>query len=161
MEEEQPVNLQELTESQAARLKEGKGNDEDDSIKQIGSVNPIDDFEKMITDRKTDRVNDAIRQMQAIIERYVRQSLNGDLYEKALECLTALRNACVTEDEAPIFNKFMEKVKDLFAHGPSRAFFQLLVGKKLSLITKDESAISSIITQEEAKNFLRLDEVKP
>jgi len=99
--------------------------------------------------------------MQAIIERYVRQSLNGDLYEKALECLTTLRNACVTEDEAPIFNKFMEKVKDLFAHGPSRAFFQLLVGKKLSLITKDESAISSIITQEEAKNFLRLDEVKP
>lgn len=61
MEEEQPVNLQELTEEQAARLKEGKGNDEDDSIKQIGSVNPIDDFEKMITDRKTDRVNDAIR----------------------------------------------------------------------------------------------------
>lgn len=161
VEEEQPAHVEQLTESQAARIKEGKGDDEDDSIKQIGSVNPIDDFGKMITDRKTDRVSDAIRQMQAIIERYIRQSLNGDLYEKALECLIALRKACVTEDEAPIFNKFLEKVKDLFAHGPSRAFFQLLVNNNLSLITKGESAISSIVTDEQARNFLKLDEVRP
>ena len=71
-EQEQPEQVEALTESQAARIKEGKGDEEDDSIKQIGSVNPIDDFKKMITDRKTDRVGDAIKQMQAIIERYVR-----------------------------------------------------------------------------------------
>lgn len=71
-EQEQPEQVEALTESQAARIKEGKGDEEDDSIKQIGSVNPIDDFKKMITDRKTDRVSDAIKQMQAIIERYVR-----------------------------------------------------------------------------------------
>ena len=62
-EQELPEQVEALTESQAARIKEGKGDEEDDSIKQIGSVNPIDDFKKMITDRKTDRVSDAIKQM--------------------------------------------------------------------------------------------------
>jgi ATP-dependent DNA helicase 2 subunit 2 len=75
-------------------------------------VNPIEDFKKMINDRKTDRVHDALRQIQAIIERYVRCSLKGDLYEKAFDCLTQMREACISEDEAPVFNKFMDKLKD-------------------------------------------------
>lgn len=32
----------------------------EDEIKEISSVNPIDDFKKMISDRKVDRVDDAI-----------------------------------------------------------------------------------------------------
>lgn len=77
-----------LTEQEAARLKEfGPKDDGDDAIKQIGSVKPIDDFKQMVSDRKVDRVQDALRQMQSIIERYIRCSLNGDLYEKAFDCL--------------------------------------------------------------------------
>lgn len=49
-----------FTEAEAARFKDGK-DEPDDSIKQIGSVNPIEDFKKMINDRKTDRVGDALR----------------------------------------------------------------------------------------------------
>ena len=33
---------------------------DDDIVKEISSVNPIADFTKMINDRKTDRVGDAI-----------------------------------------------------------------------------------------------------
>lgn len=80
------------TEEEAARLKgDIKGDNDDDVTKQIGTINPIDDFKKMISDRQTDRVSDALRQMQAIIERYVRSSLSGDLYDKAFECLSQLR----------------------------------------------------------------------
>jgi hypothetical protein len=32
----------------------------DDEVKEISSVNPIDDFKKMVSDRKVDRVGDAI-----------------------------------------------------------------------------------------------------
>ena len=56
--------------------------------------------------------------MRSIVERYVRCSLNGDLYMKALECLKAIRQACVKEDEAPTFNKFLGSIKDKFAIGP-------------------------------------------
>ena len=78
-----------MTEEEAARLKGDKDPDDEDpdAVKQIGTVNPIDDFKKMISDRKTDRVSTAIRQMQQVVDRYVRCSLNGDLYQKAFECL--------------------------------------------------------------------------
>ena len=99
--------------------------------------------------------------MQAIIERYVRCSLNGDLYQKAFDCLTQMREACINEDEAPIFNKFMDKVKDLFAVGPHMDFFGMLAKNKFTLITKEESEISSAVTQAEANEYLKVNAQKP
>jgi hypothetical protein len=51
-----------FTEAEAVRFK-GEKDEPDDSIKQIGSVDPVGDFKKMISDRKTDRVHDSLRQM--------------------------------------------------------------------------------------------------
>ena len=73
-------------EEAAQRLKDGK-DEKDDGINQIGSVDPIGDFKAMINDRKTDKVNSALKQMRDIIDKYVKNSMNGDLYDKALECL--------------------------------------------------------------------------
>ena len=47
----------------------------DEDVKEISSVNPIDDFNKMISDRKVDRVGEALNQMQSLIERFVKNSL--------------------------------------------------------------------------------------
>ena len=118
-------------------------------MKEISSVNPIADFTKMINDRKTDRVGDAISQMQKLIERFVTNSLKGDLFDKALECMRTLREACVKEDEAPSFNKFAERIKALALRtsGENESFFSLMAGAKLTLITKHESSISSIVEQ--------------
>ena len=147
-----------LTEAEAARLKgEAKDDDEDEgAVKQIGSVNPIDDFQKMVNDRKKDRVGEALQQMKAIIERYIRCSLKGDLYEKALDCLKELRQACVSEDEAAIFNQFMARVKEHYGKGSHSAFFSLLVKNKISLITCHESELSSVVTPKEAEEFLTI-----
>ena len=93
--------------------------------------------------------------MQAIIERYVRSSLGGDLYDKAFECLSQLRQAAVSEDEAPTFNKFLEHLKSLYSTGPHQGFFAMLVKAKFSLITKQESEISSVVTPAEAEAFLK------
>ena len=108
----------------------------------------------MINDRNTDRVGDAIMQMQKMVERFVTHSLKGDLFEKALECMKALREACVKEDEAPSFNKFAERLKSISLKnaGPidSENFFKLMADNKITLITKHESSISSVIEQKEA-----------
>lgn len=54
-------------EERIARLKvEQKGDGfefKDDEVKEISSVNPIQDFKKMVSDRKVDRVSEAITQM--------------------------------------------------------------------------------------------------
>lgn len=52
----------------------------DKEVKEISSVNPIKDFHTMVGDRNVDRVSEAIRQMQGLIERFVKNSLKGDLY---------------------------------------------------------------------------------
>lgn len=108
---EQQVEQKPLTEEEIARMK-GIGDEfgpgKDESIKQIGTVDPVGDFKKMVSDRKHDRVSSAISQMREIIDRYVRGSIGGDIYDKAVECLLALRESCVSEDEAPVFNRFME-----------------------------------------------------
>eukprot|EP00347_Sterkiella_histriomuscorum_P022676 403337575 len=83
--------------------------DNDGAVKEIGNVNPIEDFKKMVTDRKVDRVGTAIDQIKDMITKLVNNSLNGDLYHKAIECLASLREACITEDEAQEFNLFMEQ----------------------------------------------------
>ena len=117
MEEEVAVD-----EEAAQRLKDGK-DEKDDGIKAVGSVDPIGDFKAMISDRKTDRVNSAMKQMRDIIDKYIKNAMNGDLYDKALECLLALRKACISEDEAPFFNKFMVILKEKYQHGSQSAFF--------------------------------------
>lgn len=111
----------------------------------------------MINDRKTDRVGDAIQQMQKLIERFVTHSLKGDLFDKALECMKTLREACVKEDEAPSYNKFAERIKALAIKTASESenFFKMMADAKLSLITKHESHISSAVEQQEANEFLQ------
>jgi len=58
----------------------------------------------MVNDRNVDRVGTAIYQMQKLILRYLEMVMNGDLFDKAMECLNSLRLACVREDEGEIFN---------------------------------------------------------
>ena len=98
-------------------------------MKEISSINPISDFSKMIKDRKVDRVGEAISQMQKMIDRFVINSLKGDLFDKALECMKELRKACVEEDEAPSFNRFAEQVKKRHGKGddPTTNFFFRMV----------------------------------
>jgi len=115
----------------------------------------------MINDRTQDRVGSAIKQMREIIDRYIRGSINGDIYDKALECLIILRESCINEDEAPLFNRFMYSIKENYSTGHQKGFFDLLISKNISLITCFESELSSIVSPEEAENFLKSEYVKP
>jgi hypothetical protein len=50
-------------EQRIAEMKGDKGFKDEENIKEISSVNPIEDFKKMVNDRKVDRVGEAIIQM--------------------------------------------------------------------------------------------------
>jgi len=151
-EEKEEVRAQE----QAARVKLGEKGDgfefKEDDVKEIGSVNPIEDFKRMIENRQVDLVSEAINQMMGLVERLVLSSMKADLYEKAFDCLKTLREACVKEDEGAVFNKFMEKMKKQFASGEHKGFWEKVKANRVSLITNEESKISSTVTPKEAKD---------
>ena len=68
--------------------------------------------------------------------------------------MISLREACVAEDEAQKFNLFMEMIKKRYTVGANKEFFEMVRKERVSLITKDESSISSTITKQEAEQFL-------
>ena len=126
-----------LDEQAAERLKLDKEDKADDSVKEIGSVNPIADFNRMMTDRKEDLVKTALEQMEKMIKRFIDSSMNGDLFDKAVECLQAMREGSIKEDEAESFNNLAKQLK----RNPD--FFKKMQESKCGLITKHESKLSS------------------
>lgn len=67
-------------------------------VEKIGDLNPIQDFEAMMSRRdSTEWVNKAIQDMKNKIFDIVENSFEGDTYHKALECLVALRKGCILE----------------------------------------------------------------
>ena len=161
---EEAKNIEE--EERIARMKgEGKdpfGKDENE-VKEISSVDPIGDFEKMTGDRKVDRLDEALPQMMSLIERFVKNSLKGDLYGKAIDCIAAMRKVCVRDDEAGKYNEFMRRIKRVFSRGSYKEFFTMLQqaamdGLPVTLITQKESSISSNVSHEEAQKFLQNDD---
>ena len=50
--------------------------------------------------------------MSKIILKFVKQSIGGNLYDKAFECLSHMRTTAANEDEAAIFNNFFTKFNE-------------------------------------------------
>lgn len=119
------VNLEEVATAQKL-MKHKKFNledDEDKVVRNISPINPIDDFNAMITNKKVDLVDDAIKQMQKLILRYVNESLQGSFYKMAIDCLKEMRKGCVGEDEVDSFNVFLFEIREKFSQGKQMNFW--------------------------------------
>mmetsp|Transcript_14544 Transcript_14544/g.12350 ORF Transcript_14544/g.12350 Transcript_14544/m.12350 type:complete len:132 (+) Transcript_14544:1636-2031(+) len=96
---------------------------EDDIVRNISQANPIVDFRRMINEKAEDLTNSAIEQMTKLIEKFIEESFQGNLYDKALDCTKELRKGAVQEDEAPAFNDFLHMLKDKYAQGKHTKFW--------------------------------------
>lgn len=97
--------------------------EEDRIIRNISPINPIDDFKAMITNKKVDLVEDAIRQMKKLVLRYVAESIQGSFYKMAIECLREMRKGCISEDETDAYNVFMYELREKFSQGKQINFW--------------------------------------
>lgn len=121
---------------------------------QIGSLTPVQDFEAMLARRDTDEwVPKAIREMKKLITDLLDSAYKGNTYHKAMDCLVALRNGCVQQEEPMEFNNFMRELRSNCQGKRLNDFWELVVLKNVSLINKNETADSDV-TEEEAKGFL-------
>jgi len=124
-------------------------------VSSIGTISPVHDFQAMLLRRDVDLVITAIDQMQRIIIKIIEDSIQNQFYQKAIECLMALRRGCVIEAESEKFNTFLRTIKSQYdAPGKKRQdFWEFIKLKKISLITQLESDESSV-SETEAKLFL-------
>lgn len=131
-----------------------KGDTADDAFKTspdtVSTNRPINDFDRMISDKKADKVSLAISQMQQVIRRLTEESVGDISVIKALECLKVLRNACIKEDEWSAFNDFLNVLK---AKSDSKSAKYMLLWRSVvqacvTLISSDENRLSSVSPKE-------------
>jgi ATP-dependent DNA helicase 2 subunit 2 len=129
--------------------------------KQVGSLTPVQDFEAMLARQDSGEwVPKAIREMKKLITDLLDSSYKGNTYHKTMDCLVALRNGSVQQEEPMEFNSFMHELANKCQGKRLNEFWELLVSKNVSLINKNE-AVDSDVTEEEAKAFLTKSDEKP
>ncbi|CAG8571194.1 4356_t:CDS:10 [Cetraspora pellucida] len=133
-----------------------------EAIREVGTIDPISNFQAMIANRQEDLVSTAVEQMSVTILHFVKTSFAEGLYPKALDCLMILRQACKKESEASRFNDFLKELKTTcFMTQPSKTdFWDLIIREKITLISRDEAldSTTSIQEAEEKSNTDTLDE---
>ncbi|XP_020683289.1 ATP-dependent DNA helicase 2 subunit KU80-like [Dendrobium catenatum] len=95
-------------------------------------------------------VEKAIKEMQDHIYDLLENSYKRDNHLNATECLIALRNSCIREQEPKKFNDFLHYLCENQKTLDLRDFFELLSSKNITLITKTEAADSDV-KMEDAK----------
>ena len=127
----------------------------DGGTSDVGSIDPVKDFEKMISRRDVDLVDKAIEQMKERILQLLNDSVKDQLYPKAFGCVEALRVGCVQEEEPAAFNTFLRLMRSMHEGKRHNAFWMLIVDKKVSLIHEGECEESDI-TKEESEQVFRI-----
>jgi ATP-dependent DNA helicase 2 subunit 2 len=105
-------------EAAAKRAREGKEDESTSSISydnlvqktvdEIGSVDPVGDFQAMLKRRDDARIiSKAIAEMSDLIIRLVNTSLGDSQYHKAFACLKELRQGSIQHDEVETFNTYL------------------------------------------------------
>ncbi len=119
-------------------------------------MRPIKDFEDMINDKTEDNTDRAINEMKTVIVKMITNLVTGDTFTKSVECLLALRKACIKEDEYAAFNEFLRDLRVQFSptSDKHRDLWQTIANNSISLIGNAHCRVSDV-SEEESDNFLK------
>ena len=139
-----------------------------DKVSKIGSINPVDDFNKLLEACESD--SDYITLFEQLIERlkqFLSESMQqggqeNDIYQtKSFACMKSLKEACIKHSKKEFFNNFLKEFKIyLFESNENkkyankiRLFFKnFFIASKLTLFT------TSTDNEDDAIKFLDLPE---
>lgn len=130
-------------------------------IEKIGDLTPVQDFEAMMSQRDNPEwVEKAIKELREKILALLIHPDGEDKYQKAVECVAALRKGCIIEQEPGPYNDLMHRIRQYCEEKGIKSLPQLLASRDLTLISKSE-AEDSDVTAEEARSFFVKMEPKP
>ncbi|EER23320.1 Ku70/Ku80 beta-barrel domain containing protein [Coccidioides posadasii C735 delta SOWgp] len=125
---------------------------------KISPENPIPEFKQTLANTEDiSAISDAVKQMSAIIEDQIRQSLGDINYDRAIEGIGTMREELIAYEEPGLYNDFIrglkEKLLDDKLGGDRREMWWLIRKSRLGLIDQKALDISDI-TEEQAREFL-------
>ncbi|KAF7340174.1 SPOC domain-like protein [Mycena venus] len=124
----------------------------------VGNTRPLDDFKANIA--RGDMVSKAVEDLGAVITEIVMRPFASRRSAELLECMEALRDTCLKEDEIDAWNAFMTDLRDKCASEPGNRQFWSQVqeaGRQMSLISDqeaEENGGTSSISESKAEKFL-------
>eukprot|EP00833_Pecoramyces_ruminatium_P012365 jgi/Orpsp1_1/1186397/evm.model.d7180000050231.1 len=131
------------------------------NVKDIGSMNPVEDFKAMVNQQDASLFEKALQKMIAMIQNLLCNALSNQSYEKILNCIKVLRETCVKEDEGNFFNEFMQDLKKkltipdmdekIYIH---RDFWKAIIDNKINLIKSEEGKEG--VSEEEYNQYLEI-----
>ncbi|ESN93212.1 hypothetical protein HELRODRAFT_194148 [Helobdella robusta] len=147
-------------------LKSADGNDDvkhakmNDFLKEkltkVGSINPVEDFHELIL-HDSNLFQTACEQLQSQIEQLIVDSFGSDLYNKAVNCITALRVQCIKNLSAEKYNNFLKSLKKFIIDKQRVNFWSEIKTSNLGLIKSTECESSSV-DDAKAEEFLMMNE---
>ncbi|PLB45703.1 ATP-dependent DNA helicase II subunit 2 [Aspergillus steynii IBT 23096] len=125
---------------------------------KISPKNAIPEFKQTLVEPENiEIVQDAVKQMGAIIEDHIRHSLGDANYDRVNEELGVMREELIMYDEPTLYNDFLVQLKEKLLKeelgGDRRELWWLIRRSKLGLIDQEQSEQSKV-TVEEAKEFM-------
>ncbi|KAF7589780.1 ATP-dependent DNA helicase II subunit 2 [Aspergillus hancockii] len=125
---------------------------------KISPNNAIPEFKQTLAQAENiEAIQDATKQMMAIIETQIRHSLGDANYDRVIEELGTMRDELISYEEPTPYNEFITQLKDKLLQeklgGDRRELWWLIRRNKLGLIVQRESDQSKV-TDAEAKEFM-------
>ncbi|KAL5493773.1 hypothetical protein EMCRGX_G014997 [Ephydatia muelleri] len=80
-------------------------------VTQVGTVDPVEDYRKLMRQDSNNFI-DVSKQLQNVVFKLVKESFGDTYYDKALSCVTALREESIKHAGADVFNKFLRDLKE-------------------------------------------------
>eukprot|EP00916_Digyalum_oweni_P026347 GHVL01043276.1.p1 GENE.GHVL01043276.1~~GHVL01043276.1.p1 ORF type:complete len:595 (+),score=144.45 GHVL01043276.1:385-2169(+) len=128
---------------------------------QISTMDPVRDFNKFISTEDTQIIYEAMNQMTELINRCATQSLGSQLFPKAIECLKALRNACITNSKTSVFNSCIISLRDKCKGKKKKEeLWQMMMSQNLTLISVEEE-LSGVSVSEAHSFFIKTEDAPP
>ncbi|KAJ7171774.1 SPOC domain-like protein [Mycena crocata] len=124
----------------------------------VGTTRPLEDFKANLA--RGDVVSKAVEDLGAVIIEVVLRPFASRRSAELMDCLEALRDTCLKEDEIDAWNTFIKDLRDQCAGEPgNRQFWEQVqkAGRKMSLISDKEAQKhggTSAISELRAGKFL-------
>lgn len=132
---------------------------EEERKEEIDPDNAVPEFKQMLAaTEEVAQIEEAAKQMGAIITTFITESFGDAKYARAMECLGVMREELTNLEEPGLYNTFVRDMKkQLLAGdlgGDRRDFWFKVRWSRMGLIDKKQSEVSTV-SPEEADEFYK------
>ncbi|EEU46616.1 uncharacterized protein NECHADRAFT_68667 [Fusarium vanettenii 77-13-4] len=124
-----------------------------DSLVEVADVKKVPEFKQMLAaTEEVAQIEEAAKQMGAIITTFITESFGDAKYARAMECLGVMREELTNLEEPGLYNTFVRDMKKQLLSGDlggdRRDFWFKVRWSRMGLIDKKQSEVSTVSPEE-------------